>query len=336
MNLSFEQLTENLLNRFECVILPDFGGFIVRDSPCNFNVSKDKIKPSTKQIFFNPHLTANDGLLYNEIQTLNACTYSEAVDWYQSTISDYKQLIENTGSKKFGNLGTFYKGNENNYWFSPTSDLNLSLDTFGLTAVDVVKVVHQNQEQEIQETKVVKPAKVIELADNKPISTTEPFKLNYKAWIAAATIALLVHFVYLNVEKTDTTTNQASVLPTFQETTKNAIDTLMSTPNDAITDTVSQETFVTETPVTPQVEEVQPTPEVVEPKVTETPKEIEVEQAEINSTETTPVTPEKQYERVARYKIEDNALAHKKDLEKKGKICKVEYINNMFEVLIEQ
>lgn len=332
MNLSFEQLTENLLNRFECVILPDFGGFIVRDSPCNFNVAKDKIKPASKQIFFNPHLTANDGLLYNEIQTLKACTYGEAVDWYQSTISDYKQLIESTGSKKFGNLGTFFKGNENNYWFSPTSDLNLSLDTYGLQSIDIIKVAQHSQEPEVKEAKVVKPTKVVELADNKPISTTEPFKLNYKAWIAAATIALLVHFVYLNVEKTNTTTNQASVIPTFQETTSIVTDTILSTPTEIETDTITQEPIITEAPVAPQTEVVQETPAVVEPKVTEPIVENPVEKV----TETVTTNPEKQFERVARYKIEDNALAHKKDLEKKGKICKVELINNMYEVLIEQ
>ena len=47
---TIERTIEQLLHRHECVILPDFGGFIVRDSPCNFNAAKDAIKPFAKNI----------------------------------------------------------------------------------------------------------------------------------------------------------------------------------------------------------------------------------------------------------------------------------------------
>jgi len=43
--------------------LPGLGGFIVRDSPCNFTADKSMIKPAFRNLFFNPHLTQNDGLI---------------------------------------------------------------------------------------------------------------------------------------------------------------------------------------------------------------------------------------------------------------------------------
>lgn len=330
MNLSFEQLTEQLLNRYECVILPDFGGFIVRDSPCNFNASKDRIKPATKHIFFNPHLTANDGLLYNEIQTAKACTYTEAVEWYQSVIAEYKQVIEDAGSRKFGELGTFFKGKENSFWFSPAPDLNLSLDSFGLMPVDIRKVA---QAEEVSTTivKTLKPEPVEALADNKPIASTEPFRMNYKAWIAAATVALLVHFTYLKLETTDVTTNEASVLPTITapviEDAEPVVDTTV-----AYTDTTvnNVEAVISET-VEPQV--IEPTPE---PVVTKEEKTASVPEPVIEAPVEEPVAAEPMYERVARYKMESNAIAHQKDLEKTGKSCKIERNGDVYELFIQQ
>ncbi len=342
MNLSFEQLTEKLLNRYECVILPDFGGFIVRESPCNFNASKDRIKPASKHIFFNPHLTANDGLLYNEIQTARACTYTEAVEWYQSTVAEYKQVIEDAGSRKFGELGTFFKGKENNFWFSPAPELNLSLDSFGLSAIDIYKVA---QTETVSETIVRTLKPETELADNKPIISTEPFRMNYKAWIAAATVALLVHFTYLKLETNDVTTNEASVLPTIsspvQEDAEPKVDTTSyTTPIDTAAEAVP-ETLLNNATETPVVEPVAPV--INEPVVTESKK---IEPSKTNQVKSEPVTEqveavvepvaEPSYNRVARYKLESNALAHKKDLEKKGKICKIELNGDLYELFEQQ
>lgn len=345
MNLSFEQLTEKLLNRYECVILPDFGGFIVRESPCNFNASKDRIKPASKHIFFNPHLTANDGLLYNEIQTARGCTYTEAVEWYQSVIAEYKQVIEDAGSRQFGALGTFHKGKENNFWFSPSSDLNLSLDSFGLSAVDIYKVASVNKPATIERALHPEPV-AAELADNKPIVSTEPFRMNYKAWIAAATVALLVHFTYLKLETNDVTTNEASVLPTIESPVQEDAEANVDTTSYSTTsiDTAAEvlpETLVSNAAENPVIEPSAPV--VVEPVVTESKK--------VETSKATKVTPEPViepvetvvepvaepiYNRVARYKLESNALAHKKDLEKKGKICKIELKGDLYELFEQQ
>ncbi len=337
MNLSFEQLTEKLLNRYECVILPDFGGFIVRESPCNFNASKDRIKPASKHIFFNPHLTANDGLLYNEIQTARGCTYTEAVEWYQSVIAEYKQVIEAAGSRQFGALGTFHQGKENNFWFSPDSDLNLSLDSFGLGAVDIYKIASVSKPATIERELQPEPV-LAELADNKPIVSTEPFRMNYKAWIAAATVALLVHFTYLKLETNDVTTNEASVLPTIQspvqEDAEPIADTTIYNANAGI-DTTAEAVPTELNSNAAEVVVTEQTPEVVMPEepVKKTAPQVKVEApAETAVAETPAVT----YSKVARYKLESNAIAHQKDLEKKGKICKIEMNGDLYELFEQQ
>ncbi len=347
MNVQLDSIVESLLQKYECVILPDFCCFIVRESPCNFSASGDRLKPYSKHVFFNPHLTLNDGLVYNDIQTSLGYTYNEAIQWYNDELSSIKSRIQTAGDAKFGKLGTFYQGKENHVWFSPASDLNLSKSTYGLFPVDIHKVVKEEVKQDVLTHKQSMVAKSDDLADRKPIESLEPARLNYKAWIAAAMVALMVHFTYLKLEKTDVTTNEASVLPTFssKKDQQTAHETLPDTVEIELqsADSLAPETMV----VVPEPDRIEnhaaaveePSTPVIEsaPAVSTDSKVVDEQQSnpELNETETDTQI-EISYKRVARYKLEANALSHKKDLEKKGQTVKIELTDGLYEVLVEQ
>ena len=57
----------DLLYRYDCVIVPEFGGFITNRIGAKLNESTQTFYPPTKQITFNSHLKHNDGLLANYI-----------------------------------------------------------------------------------------------------------------------------------------------------------------------------------------------------------------------------------------------------------------------------
>jgi hypothetical protein len=339
--LDIEKLIERLLHNYECVILPDFGGFIIRDSPCNFNAAKDKLKPYGKHIFFNPHLAQNDGLLYNEIQKSKQLSYQEAITSYQSWLATFKQSISDMGSKSFGQLGTFYQGNENNVWFSPFSTLNLAMDSYGLFPVDVKQVLKEKMVEPLVEQHIALEVEQKEsLADNKPIVSIEPARLNYKGWLVAASIALAAHIGYLSFEKSDITVNEASVIPLIDDKTSKydsskIADSASMQENAQDSDTVSQtaveETKPVETTPTPVIE-THPAPEqpVVE-QVVETPKENEPAPVE-------PIIPavEKPLNKLAKYKLETNANYHRDDLAKKGIKAEVRQNGEWFEVVTEE
>lgn len=62
-----------LLLDHDCVILPDFGGFIGNYVPAHYD-SSNNFYPPTKQISFNKQLCHNDGLLIGKVSkslTLN-------------------------------------------------------------------------------------------------------------------------------------------------------------------------------------------------------------------------------------------------------------------------
>jgi hypothetical protein len=162
--------------------------------------------------------------------------------------------------------------------------------------------------------------------------------MNYKAWIAAATVALLVHFTYLKLETTDVTTNEASVLPTIQspvqEDAEPLADTTIYTANAGIDTTVE----IVPTELNSNAAEVvvaEQTPEVVVPEkpVKKTEPQVKVEVAAETAIAETPAAT---YSKVARYKLESNAIAHQKDLEKKGKTCKIEMNGGLYELFVQQ
>ena len=57
----------DLLYRYDCVIVPDFGGFVANRIGAQVNNFTHTFSPPTKQITFNGLLKHNDGLLANYI-----------------------------------------------------------------------------------------------------------------------------------------------------------------------------------------------------------------------------------------------------------------------------
>ena len=54
---------EHLLSVHDCVIVPDFGGFVVQTLPVRYDAGMHRFEPMRKDIVFNETLQYNDGLL---------------------------------------------------------------------------------------------------------------------------------------------------------------------------------------------------------------------------------------------------------------------------------
>ena len=54
---------EALLLENDCVIIPDFGGFITYYTPASYVEDEHTFSPPVRSIGFNPQLKLNDGLL---------------------------------------------------------------------------------------------------------------------------------------------------------------------------------------------------------------------------------------------------------------------------------
>ena len=67
MKKSVSYYISELLFLHDCVIIPDFGGFIGKKRSAILNTTTGTLNPPSKQIVFNKNLNANDGLLISYI-----------------------------------------------------------------------------------------------------------------------------------------------------------------------------------------------------------------------------------------------------------------------------
>jgi hypothetical protein len=85
-------LVAEAVEKFDCVILPDFGAFVTRYVSAEINRSSNIILPPSKTITFNIHLKHNDGLLAGHISRQLNVSYEFAL----ASLQDYVKHIQET------------------------------------------------------------------------------------------------------------------------------------------------------------------------------------------------------------------------------------------------
>ena len=111
---SFAEIISRLLIRHNCVILPEFGGFVARTSPSEIDEKRGLIYPPKKSILFNQQLTISDGLLISEYALTNQLSFTDSQEKIKQIISLWKDelhsgktiSIEKVGTLQLGENGT--------------------------------------------------------------------------------------------------------------------------------------------------------------------------------------------------------------------------------------
>jgi hypothetical protein len=190
-NIKIDVYISDLLYSYDCVVIPDFGGFVANYASAKIQPIQHKITPPSKQISFNKNLKSNDGLLSNHIAEKQSLSYNEANDLIKAFVD---QSIEglNKGDKiKIEKVGTLFLDPERNIQFIAEEKNDFLLDSFGLGSMRAQPIARAGAEERIQ--KEIK--KVI------PIVKEEEKKRRSIFWPAAATfLVVLVGAYFLNLQ----------------------------------------------------------------------------------------------------------------------------------------
>jgi hypothetical protein len=143
--MELHQLIYNLLFKEQCVIVPELGGFITRDSPSGVNPITKEIKPKTKSVFFNAHMLYDDGLLLNHVSSVEKISFEEAKELIAKKVKEIKDVLEENKKISFGKIGELIKNNEGNIILLVNKDLNLNLSTFGLGTIGLKPIKKINK-----------------------------------------------------------------------------------------------------------------------------------------------------------------------------------------------
>lgn len=124
----------DLLYRYECVIVPNFGGFVTNKIGAKINESKETFSPPSKQITFNNHLTTSDGLLTNYIASSENISFEKASNAIALSVAKWQNELQNN-SLKIGSIGVLTLNENGQIIFEPNGKVNYLADSFGLSTI---------------------------------------------------------------------------------------------------------------------------------------------------------------------------------------------------------
>lgn len=126
---------KELLYRYECVIVPDFGGFVTNRISAQIDKVSNTFYPPTKQVSFNHHLTHNDGLLANYIASSERISFEQANKKIVEIVVSWNLQLKST-SLELENIGSLSLNDENRLIFEPQNAQNYLLSSFGLSSFE--------------------------------------------------------------------------------------------------------------------------------------------------------------------------------------------------------
>lgn len=143
---------KDLLLEHDCVVVPEFGGFIANYEPAQLNKETHVIQPPSKRVSFNKKLTSNDGLLLQSIQQNNDLNYTDALSFVRETVLNWNNVLNNNGRVQLPGVGVIFKDKDANYRFNRDAKSSMSLFSYGLQTVALKPII---VEEEVEEPRVV-------------------------------------------------------------------------------------------------------------------------------------------------------------------------------------
>ncbi len=122
----------DLLYRYDCVIIPNFGGFVTREISARIDKETDTFYPPSKQLSFNSQLKNNDGLLANYISSVKQIPYLEAMQLIKKEVKLWEKTLQHQ-ELELQRIGTLER-KENSIVFEPSNTVNYLTSSYGLSS----------------------------------------------------------------------------------------------------------------------------------------------------------------------------------------------------------
>jgi len=144
--MKLEQYIGQLLYRYQCVTVPEFGSFLTEIRSARLQTDTNTFFPPKKVISFNALLQKNDGLLLHHIAQSQQIPYRNAIELLQNEVSIWKKTLENGEILILENIGEIKLNSEQNLVFSAFKNTNYLTSSFGLSPIVSPIIVREKTE----------------------------------------------------------------------------------------------------------------------------------------------------------------------------------------------
>lgn len=157
---------EILLLNSDCVIIPNFGGFMAHYVEARKDERDSAFLPPMRTIGFNPKLTLNDSLLAQSYVEVYDMSYPDALARIEDEVRELKQHLNNEGQYEMSSIGTLKFKSNGSFEFEPCRAGLLTPSLYGLSyyefktlaQLDTESASQTQDEQHVEPKVVVHPA----------------------------------------------------------------------------------------------------------------------------------------------------------------------------------
>jgi hypothetical protein len=174
------------------LVLPEFGGFVLKSRFAHFDTAGGNLLPPSKTLSFNIHLKQNDGILATCLQNDLQCNASEALIHLKEFSAYCLGVLHQRRRLSLEGIGFFFMDFENNICFEPQIDVNFETASFGLGPVQLKPLTLSVKEEVREFTFEDRPLK-----ESEKVITKSKSKRNYRPLILPLSLLLLV-FIFLS------------------------------------------------------------------------------------------------------------------------------------------
>lgn len=133
--MTLESHLRSLLFDHDCVIIPEFGGFLTRYRPAHIHALQQTLVPPSKVLTFNRRLVSNDGLIAQEIMRREGVSFDQAMAHIQHRVAEMEAALASTQRVVLEGIGTLHADASGTVQFTPEQGQNFLKDAFGLTSL---------------------------------------------------------------------------------------------------------------------------------------------------------------------------------------------------------
>lgn len=207
--MKLDAYISELLQDHDCVIVPEFGGFVANYAPAKINPVNNRFDPPFRKITFNQFLVHNDGLLAAYIAQKEAENYEEALRFVKDYVVLIKKELNNEHKTQIENVGVLYRQSDGSLRFEQIKNEAHFKAGFGLDSFFSQKVERKPAKVDVVEPKSapikeVEP-KVISIQKTEPETeapieepiTEEKRRRVWPAVAAAISLPLVGYLAYV-------------------------------------------------------------------------------------------------------------------------------------------
>ena len=216
--IELAQHIEALLLENDCVIVPNFGGFVAHYAPATYVKEENLFLPPTRIIGFNSQLKLNDGVLVQSYMSAHDTSFADATRMVEKEVNAFVEILHEEGKADLENVGEIRYNIYGNYEFTPYDHKITTPSLYGLNSFEMRELSALQRKE-----RILVPASLTKEKKTYEISISRTLLRN-----AAAMIAVIVMFFAFSTPVENTyveKNNYAQLLPAelFEQIEKQSV-----------------------------------------------------------------------------------------------------------------